>query len=111
LHPDIERGARPNPEGAAGWLAAATFIAFPASTTTIARGLGIGRGADLILYLAILAGMGASLYFYVRFRRVELALTGLMRREALRTAIKGARPAAATGVPSASRRARPPAES
>jgi small membrane protein len=76
------------------WLSAAVFIAVPSSTTAIARSLGIGRGADLILYIAILAGMGTSLYFYLRFRRLELALTGLIRREALKTAIKGTRKAA-----------------
>jgi small membrane protein len=81
------------------WLTAAVLIAFPSSTTTIAQSLGIGRGADLILYLAILAGMATSLYFYLRFRRVEVALTSLIRREAIRTAIKGgARPAADTAA-------------
>jgi hypothetical protein len=41
--------------------------------------------------------MATSLYFYLRFRRLEVALTSLIRREAIRTAVKGgARPAADT---------------
>ena len=59
------------------WLGAATFIAIPRSTTTLAGWLGIGRGADLILYIATLGGLGASLYFYSRFRKLEVLVTGL----------------------------------
>lgn len=77
---------------AAVWLGAAVFIAFPSTTTSIARWLGIGRGADLILYIAILAGLGGSLYFYQRFRRLEITVTELIRREALKTATMGSRP-------------------
>lgn len=88
---------------AAAWLAASAFIAFPATTTTIARWLGIGRGADLILYVAILAGMGASLYFYGRFRRIERTITELIRREALKDAVKGSPAARQAGAPTVDR--------
>ena len=71
------------------WLAAAGLIAFPSTTQTIASWLGIGRGTDLVVYLAILAGLGGSLYFYGRFRRVEALLTGVLRREALSSPRKG----------------------
>jgi hypothetical protein len=65
------------------WATAALVIAYPMVTTVIARRLGIGRGADLVFYLAILGGVMTSLYFYVRFRRLEILVTDVMRREAL----------------------------
>lgn len=71
------------------WLSAAILIAFPAGTVIIAKSLGIGRGADLVLYGATLAGLGVSLYFYRRCRRLEELLTGVIRREAIREARRG----------------------
>lgn len=65
------------------WATAALVIAYPMVTTVIARRLGIGRGADLVFYLAILGGVVTSLYFYVRFRRLEILVTDVVRREAL----------------------------
>jgi hypothetical protein len=74
---------------AALWSTAAVLIAFPNATAILARGLGIGRGADLVLYGATLTGLGASLYFFRRYRHIEQMVTGLMRREALRNARRG----------------------
>ena len=71
------------------WIVAAIVIAFPSLTTLVARRLGIGRGADLVFYLAILAGVLTSLYFYIRFRRIEIMLTNVIRREALSTPVSG----------------------
>jgi len=78
------------------WTVAAVLIADPWATTTIASWVGIGRGADLILYVATLAGLAAALFFYVRFRRLEVVITGIIRREALQSPRRGeavARPA------------------
>jgi hypothetical protein len=71
------------------WLATAFFIAAPSALTTVARWLGIGRGADLVLYFAVLTGLGIALYYYGRFRRLEELVTGLIRREALEGARLG----------------------
>lgn len=71
------------------WLTAAMFVAFPTATVVLAKWLGIGRGADLVLYAAAVAGLGVSLYFYGRYRRLEELLTGVIRREALRDARRG----------------------
>ena len=54
---------------AASWILAAALIASPASANVVAAWLGIGRGADLVFYGAVLAGLAASLYFYQCFRR------------------------------------------
>jgi hypothetical protein len=64
-------------------------VAFPTATVVLAKWLGIGRGADLVLYAATVAGLGVSLYFYGRYRRLEELLTGVIRREALRDARRG----------------------
>jgi len=65
------------------WTGAAVVIAVPTAATRVAGWFGIGRGADLVFYLAILAGLGASLFFYSRFRRLEIMLTEILRRDAL----------------------------
>ena len=71
------------------WLAAAGLIADPSATTTLASWVGIGRGADLVLYVSTLAGLSAALFFYVRFRRLEVVITGIIRREALHAPRRG----------------------
>jgi hypothetical protein len=71
------------------WSTAAVLIVFPNATAILARGVGIGRGADLVLYGTTLAGLGACLYFYRRYRHLEEMVTALMRREALRDARYG----------------------
>ena len=71
------------------WAGAAVFIAFPTSTALVAQRVGIGRGADLIFYLATLAGLGGSLYFYGRYRALEALVSGIIRREALRAPRRG----------------------
>jgi hypothetical protein len=78
------------------WVTAAALVAFPYLTVLVARALGIGRGADLVLYATTLAGLGACLYFYTRYRRLEEIVTALVRREALRHPRRGALSSAAT---------------
>ena len=63
--------------------AAAIAIAAPSTTIQVARFLGIGRGADLVLYLAILSGMAAFFLTHARMRRMEADLTMLVRQIAL----------------------------
>lgn len=52
------------------WLAAAFMALFPDSTSVLAELLGIRRGADLVVYLALVVA------FYLIFR-VHLALEGI----------------------------------
>ena len=58
-------------------------IAVPDLPGLAARALGIGRGADLVFYLAILAGLVACRYFYNRYRRLENVVTELARAIAI----------------------------
>jgi len=69
------------------WSGGAVAVIWPQSTALIAHRLGIGRGADLLLYCSVLAMVAAFFYVYTRFRRVDRQLTLLVRR----LAIEGAR--------------------
>ena len=66
------------------WVAAASCIAFPEMLVSIAHFLGIGRGADLVLYLSILFSLAAFFITYLRFRRVDEQLTRIVRHLAIR---------------------------
>jgi len=66
------------------WIAAAAAIARPALTMTVAHFLGIGRGADLVFYCAILFMLIAFFYVYLRFKRLEREITTIVRHLALR---------------------------
>ena len=68
------------------WIAAAVAIAKPELTATVARLLGIGRGTDLVLYVAILFMIFGFFAVYVRLRRVESDLTKVVRELAIRSA-------------------------
>jgi small membrane protein len=68
------------------WLAGGTFVAFPDLASLLANFLGIGRGADLVLYLSILFMFGAFFSVYLRFRRLEEQITQLVRHLAIRDA-------------------------
>ena len=66
------------------WIAAAVAIADPDVLVRIAHFLGIGRGADLVLYLSILFTFAAFFITYLRFRRVDEQLTKIVRHLAIR---------------------------
>ena len=71
------------------WAAAAWLIAQPDATRVLAGWLGVGRGADLVMYLGLLGGLFACYYFYGRYRRIEILLTELVRCNAIDRAEKG----------------------
>lgn len=71
---------------AALFVVAAVLIAQPRLTVAIARFLGIGRGADLVFYVAILAGIAGFFATHARMRRIESEITTLTREIALRDA-------------------------
>jgi hypothetical protein len=71
------------------WLVTALLICVPDIAVALAKVFGIGRGSDLVFYIAILFGMGAVLYLYDRSRRLEVILTELARRMALQSATHG----------------------
>lgn len=71
---------------AALWAAAAAAIADPALTSHVANAIGIGRGADLVFYLFVLAFVVVSLFFYAALNRLQRQITDLVRILAIRNA-------------------------
>ena len=68
------------------WVAATVAIAAPELTHLLASFAGIRRGADLVLYLFLLAFLGASFGFYARQVRLQRQFTELVRHVAIREA-------------------------
>lgn len=63
--------------------------AWPEMTTTIARKLGIRRGADLISYLTTLVMLVGFVMVYIRLRKLRRDVTILVRELAIARAHKG----------------------
>jgi hypothetical protein len=75
----------------------------PGDTTRVAQMLGVGRGADLLLYLLVVAFAFFSVNTYLRFKDIERRLTDLARSIAIRDARTPAQPVsgeAAVKIPS-----------
>lgn len=68
------------------WTLAGLTVLSPELTTRIARLLGIGRGADLLIYLLALAFLSSWFYFYRRLRSLSDSITALTRAIALERA-------------------------
>lgn len=64
-------------------VVALVFVWFPELTNTIANAVGIGRGADLILYFWLLASMLVAFNLHLKCRQLSHDLTLMARRMAL----------------------------
>lgn len=64
-------------------LCAAVFVVWPDLTQSLAKTLGVGRGADLVFYLSILIFWFVVLKMYSRIRKLEQMITQIARKEAL----------------------------
>src|SRR5215213_5296181 len=65
-------------------LAAGIFlVVFPDLTSRLAVALGVGRGADLVFYLFIVAFCYLILLVYAKIKKLEQQLAELARRQAL----------------------------
>jgi hypothetical protein len=71
------------------WLTAALAIWRPDSVTQVAHWLGIGRGADVVLYAFVLAFLATSFYWYSQHVLVQRQLTEIVRHLALKEARRG----------------------
>ena len=69
-------------------VTAVFFIIYPDFTNQIAHGIGVGRGADLVFYIAILIFWFLLLKLYERIRKLESIVTKLVRNDALASAAK-----------------------
>jgi hypothetical protein len=66
--------------------AALIFTLFLDSSTWLANRLGIGRGVDLVTYLALLALMVSCVLLYLRLVRMEARFAEYVRRQAVEAA-------------------------
>lgn len=64
-------------------LVFAVAVVFPNTMTAVANLLGVGRGADLLLYALVVAFFFVSLNTYLKFKDLELRNTRLARRIAV----------------------------
>lgn len=65
------------------WGCAGSAIIWPRSTFIVARFLGIGRGADLVIYCTALAMVIGFYCVYVTIQRIEKNITIIVRHLAL----------------------------
>ena len=64
------------------------FVLFPQAATRVAGWLNVGRGADLLLYFAVLSGVLIAANFYFRFKQTERAFIRIVREMALNAPLK-----------------------
>lgn len=65
------------------WIAAAILIFWPELTSRIAEFVGVGRGADLVVYAAVILLFVLVFNIHVALDRLERKLTQFVRRDAL----------------------------
>ncbi len=65
------------------WLATLVAVVYPDTTTRLARALGIYRGADLLVYSAVLAFIAGFYLVSLRLRQMSREITLLTREVAL----------------------------
>lgn len=68
------------------WTASVITILRPNITRTIAKAIGIGRGADLVMYCGLLATAIGFFILYLRFRQLQDYITKLVRHLAIQEA-------------------------
>ncbi|HYF32396.1 MAG TPA: DUF2304 domain-containing protein [Chitinophagaceae bacterium] len=78
---------------AAIMVAGIVLVVFPNVTTRLASWLGVGRGADLVFYLFIVAFCYLILLVYAKIKKLEQQLAELARRQALMDAQSPSTPA------------------
>lgn len=62
------------------WLAVGVAFFIPESLTKIANLLGIGRGADLVLYVAVVVVFYLMFRIFVRLEKMEKNITKVVRK-------------------------------
>lgn len=67
------------------FAAGALGVIFRDLSTQIAAFFDVGRGADLLLYFAVLCGVLIAANFYFRFKQTERVLAELVRQIAIQS--------------------------
>lgn len=66
------------------WLAVLLVFWLPDTTSYLAAWLGIGRGADLVVYLSILVIFYMIFKIFVRLNKIENEITRVVRDDAIK---------------------------
>lgn len=66
------------------WVVGAIVVARPEVASWLANTVGIGRGSDLAVYIAIVLLLILSFNLYVQHHRLQRDITELVRKEALK---------------------------
>jgi hypothetical protein len=86
--------------------AGAVAVIFPDITQDAANVVGVGRGADLVMYIAIVAVMFVLLHYYTKFVELQRQVTELTRELAiLRAEVERVAPPAQSAAPASIDRA------
>ncbi len=64
------------------------FVLYPEVTNQLAHFLGIGRGADLIFYLAIMCFGYMVLVLYSKIKKLEDQVAAIVRKQSLEAITK-----------------------
>lgn len=67
------------------WLSGIVLLVDPDLTRVAAEAVGIQRGVDLVLYLAVIGGVIGFFAVSIRFRRLERQLTTVVRELSMLT--------------------------
>jgi small membrane protein len=70
----------------------------PDLSTRLANAIGIGRGADLMLYIFILFSLFQTVHLAARLKSIDARITNVVRENALATAVPPPEDGAADGV-------------
>ena len=65
------------------WMGAGFVTALPQTTDAIARLVGVGRGADVVIYVSLIALFYFIFRLYIKIDQVEGEITRLVRKLAL----------------------------
>ena len=62
------------------------LVVFPGAASWLATRLNVGRGSDLVIYMAIVGGLFVAANFYFRFKRQEQQMAAIVRELAIQNA-------------------------
>lgn len=65
------------------WIVGAGIILYPEASSYIARVLGVGRGADVVIYVSLILIFYFVFYITVRLRIIEQQITKIVRKISL----------------------------
>lgn len=73
------------------WIAGIGFIIFPDITTKFAQMIGVGRGADAVLYSSVVVLFYLIFRLYIKIEDTERHITEIVRKIALKKVKKPSR--------------------